>query len=211
VARFLRFLFFLLLVRPLVLIVIGLNIRNRQRLPTSGPALIVANHNSHLDTLVLISLFPLGMLSKIRPAAAADYFLKNSVMSWFSRNIIGIVPVLRSRAEGDPLAEVVVALERKEIVIFFPEGTRGDAEVMATFKSGIALLSQKFPNVPVYPIFLHGLGKALPKGEAILVPFFCDVFVGEGMSWSGDKKVFLDRLQARVLELSQEGNFRPWE
>ena len=59
-SRLLKILFFLLIVRPLVMIVLGLNIRDRQKLPRKGPAIIAANHNSHLDTMVLMSLYPLA-------------------------------------------------------------------------------------------------------------------------------------------------------
>jgi 1-acyl-sn-glycerol-3-phosphate acyltransferase len=55
----LRFLFYAVFIRLIVLIILGLNARHRERLPKSGPAIIVANHNSHLDTMVLMTLFRL--------------------------------------------------------------------------------------------------------------------------------------------------------
>ena len=77
--RCLKILFFALCIRPLVLVGLGLNIVNRKHLPTRGPAVIAANHNSHLDTLVLMSLFPLAQIHRVRPVAAADYFHSYSV------------------------------------------------------------------------------------------------------------------------------------
>jgi 1-acyl-sn-glycerol-3-phosphate acyltransferase len=79
----LRYLFFLLVVHPLVLIVLGLNVRRRHLLPTAGPAIVVANHNSHLDAVVLITLFGMHRLKSVHPVAAADYFLKTRWFAWF--------------------------------------------------------------------------------------------------------------------------------
>jgi len=72
-SRFLRYLFFLGVIRPIILLVLGLNVRRRNLLPSQGPALIVANHNSHLDTMVLITLFPARVLRFVRPVAAMDF------------------------------------------------------------------------------------------------------------------------------------------
>jgi len=209
----LRFLFFVLIVRPLALIVIGLNVRHRERLPKTGPALIVANHNSHLDTLVLISLFPLRQLPLIRPVAAVDYFLRNRVLAWFALNVIGIVPLQREvkASAVDPLAAASAALQQGAILILFPEGSRGEPERLSHFKSGVAHLAKRHPAVPVLPIFLHGLGKALPKNEALLVPFFCDVFVGEAQHWHGDKHSWMDELDGAMHALATEGKFAAWE
>ncbi len=210
--RLLKVLFFLLCVRPLVLIYIGLNVRNRQRLPKDGPAILVANHNSHLDTMVLMSLFPLSMVHRLRPVAAADYFLRGPLLSWFSREIIGIIPLNRTAGQDrypleDKLAPISEALHRGEMVIFFPEGTRGEAERPQRFKKGIGLLAQKHPQIPVIPIYLHGLGKALPRGEIMLVPFFCDVMVGEAMTGAGyEAKAFATEVEGRILALAAASN-----
>ncbi len=209
----LRWLFFALVVRPVVAIVLGLNVRHRERLPKQGPALVVANHNSHLDTLVLMTLFPLSQLPKLRPVAAQDYFFANRMLKWFSLNVIGIIPLERRirSASRHPLAPIDEAIERGDIVIVFPEGSRGEPEQLCEFKSGIAHLAERHPQVPVHPVYLHGLGKALPKGEALLVPFFCDVFLGEPLTWCDDRRLFMEGLSGQMTALAAEGQFAAWE
>jgi 1-acyl-sn-glycerol-3-phosphate acyltransferase len=210
---FLRHLFFLLVVRPLVLLGLGVNARHRDRLPAAGPAIVAANHNSHLDTLVLMTLFPASLLPRLRPVAAADYFLRGRGLAWFARNIIGIVPLARDvqAGQGDPLAGCDAALATGAILILFPEGSRGQPERMGAFKTGIAHLARRHPQVPVVPVFLHGLGKVLPRGEILPVPFFVDVSVGEAVRWSGDKSGFMAELDRRIQALAQEGQFPAWD
>lgn len=205
--------FFALIVRPLVLIVIGLNIRHRERIPLKGPAIVVSNHNSHLDTLVLMTLLPWPILRQLRPVAAKDYFLRNRVLAWFALNIMHIIPLEREIIDRhqDPLAECSDALKNGDILILFPEGSRGDPEQMGIFKNGIAHLAKRHPDVPITPIFLHGLGKALPRGEALLVPFFCDVFVGEPLRWTSDRQSFMTNLETAITSLAAEGHRPAWE
>ncbi|MCB1922871.1 MAG: 1-acyl-sn-glycerol-3-phosphate acyltransferase [Gammaproteobacteria bacterium] len=210
--RALRWAFFTLLVRPLVLLVIGLNVRGRQHLPGDGPAILVANHNSHLDTLVMMTLLPTRLLPQLRPVAAADYFMRNRALAWFATRIIGILPLDRqARGTRDPLAGLVDALDRGDILILFPEGSRGEPERLQAFKKGVAHLVARRPQVPVVPLFLHGLGKSLPRGEALLVPFFCDVFVGEPVVWQGSREDFMRRLDDDVHTLAAQGQFPTWE
>lgn len=206
-------LFFLFIVRPVVLVVLGLNVRHRERIPTSGPAIVVSNHNSHLDTLVLMTLLPWSLLARLRPVAAKDYFLRNRLLAWFALTIMHIIPLEREVVDRhqDPLAECSDALKKGEILLLFPEGSRGDPEQMGTFKTGIAHLAKRHPDVPITPVFLHGLGKALPKGEALLVPFFCDVFVGEPMQWTGERQSFMASIEKTIAALANECCRPAWE
>ncbi len=211
--QFLRVLFFALVVKPVVLVIIGLNIRRRELLPEKGPAIIVANHNSHLDTMTLMSLYPLRKIPVVRPVAAADFFLANRWLKWFSLTLMGIIPLNR-QVKGmrtDPLAGIMEALDREEIVILFPEGSRGDPEVRNEFKTGISHVAKRRPDVPLTPVFLHGLGKSLPKGEGLLIPFFADVFVGEPFHWTEDRESFMNCMKLRIDQLAEECDIPEWE
>ena len=211
--RLLRLMFWILIGRPLVLIVLGLNVRNAQGLPKQGPAIVVANHNSHLDTFVLMTLFPLTLLHRLRPVAAADYFLRNRALAWFTLNLINMIPIARGRVGKrgeDPLQDCAKALEAGEILLVFPEGTRGETEALAKFKGGVARLKEQYPHVPVVPVYMQGLGRALPKGEFTLVPVVVDVFVGEAVGWSGNRQAFTQALQESVSALAAAAPSRTW-
>ncbi|MGC4087249.1 MAG: lysophospholipid acyltransferase family protein [Polyangiaceae bacterium] len=210
--RFLQIAFFLIVVRPLLAVVLGTNIRHAERLPRKGPAILAANHNSHLDTLLLMSMYPLTMLHRIRPVAAADYFLHNRALAWFALNIIHIIPLERSHKSmrGD-FANIEAALAVGDIVLLFPEGTRGEPEKRGKLKSGIVHLMEHLPNVPVVPVYMHGLGKALPKGEWLPIPFFADVFVGETLHWRGDRTETIEALERSFATIESNGQFSTWE
>lgn len=195
-------------------LLLGLAIRHRERLPQSGPAILVANHNSHLDALVLMSLFPLAMAPQLRPVANAEYFLhQNRCLAWFARQVLDIIPVAIAVTPDSGscpkhhrafLAQCAEALAQGQIVILFPEGSRGHPEQLSPLQSGIAHLAKRHPSVPIIPIILTNLGKALPKGDPLLVPFVCGGVVGEPLVWNGDKLAFLDTLAVTFHTLATE-------
>jgi len=208
----LRWLFFALIVRPVLMVVLGVNIRRRELLPSTGPAIVVANHNSHLDTLALMAMQPLSRLPMLTPVAAVDYF-GTGAFGWFAKHIIGIEPIDRSGAtpRANLLDGAIRALDEGRILILFPEGSRGEPERFAQFRKGIAHLAKARPETPVTPVFMHGLGKALPRGSYLLVPFNCDVFVGKSWRWGGSVDDFMTELEHRIAALAQEGDFPAWE
>lgn len=210
--KWLKILFFALIVKPLVLIGLGLNIINRPKLPQKGPAIIVANHTSHLDTLVLMSLYPLSLISHIRPVAAADYFMKNRWMRFFSKYCMDIIPIDRKTMKAPEVLfkACYKALDHNEILILFPEGTRSLTEDRDfKLKRGIHIIASQYPSVPITPVILRGLGKALPKGEALFVPFNCDVIIGDNLPYTEDAQDYLSNLEASYHQLLKQSIIHP--
>lgn len=194
-----------LLIKPVSLFWLGFNIRRKQLLPATGPAIIVANHNSHLDVIALLSLVPAKVAPRVRPAAASDYFMRTPVRRWLSTRLLGAVPVERTgEYVGDPLAPCQAVLDEGDILILFPEGTRGEPERMQELKSGIAHLAKNNPTVPVIPVYMAGLGKAMPRGAWLPIPVFVDVYVGPAMIGCQDKAVYMQQLGDQFKALATE-------
>jgi 1-acyl-sn-glycerol-3-phosphate acyltransferase len=211
--RVLRLLLLILVARPMARILTGADVVGKEHLPTKGPAIVVANHNSHVDTLLILTMFPPQTLARVRPAAAADYFLANPVIGWFSRNIIGIVPVERAKVsrDADVLAPAKAALAQGDIVVIFPEGTRGPAsDQLAPLKSGVARLAAAFPEAPVTPVWIAGAGRVLPKGEGLPVPMSCSVHVGLPLRWEGERSAFMDAIRVSLEQLRDQAPPLRW-
>lgn len=207
----LRLIFYALLVRPFLIIFLGLSTRNLDRLNVhDGAHLVAANHNSHLDAMVLMSLFKLRDIHKVKLVAAKDYFCRNALSTWFSLNIIGIIPIDRKGGSDDPLAPVMQALDEGYTVVIFPEGTRGEPEKRQPLKYGITKVLEAHPEVKITPVFMHGLGKSLPRGEGLLVPFVCEINVGEELSWTGDRSQLISSLETTFDALEQEMEPKEW-
>lgn len=209
ITRILRTLFALFIVWPVIWLWLGLRVKHRERLPKNGPAIVVANHNSHMDVFALLSLFPLCKQGQIHPVAAADYFLRNKKMAWFALNILNIIPISRKGGESNPLAQCEEALRKGKTLILFPEGTRGEPGKLSPLKSGLWHLSQRVPDVPIIPVWLKGTEQVMAKGNRIPLPLFIDVAIGDALYFSSDKKTFMDGLQRQLLALSQQttGNY----
>ncbi|MCC9600233.1 1-acyl-sn-glycerol-3-phosphate acyltransferase [Stieleria sp. JC731] len=212
----LRWLFFAIVIRPLMIVILGTNLKHPERIPGDGPAIIVANHNSHLDVFALMHVLGLSRLKKVRPVAAADYFLSRPLRSWFARKIVGIIPIDRNQVGRSPdgrhpLQDISDSLANDEIVLLFPEGTRGEPELLKELQTGVAHLARRHPEVPIIPVFMRGLGKALPKGEAILVPFLCDIVFGSPLPSGLSKRDFMCQLNDSIDSLSAELGGGQWD
>jgi 1-acyl-sn-glycerol-3-phosphate acyltransferase len=95
--------------------------------------------NNHLDTMVLMSMYPFSRIHMIRPVAAADYFFRNKYLKWLSLNVIGIIPLDPS---GTTSREALFtdchhALDNGQTLLIFPEGSRGKPEELSKLRKGL--------------------------------------------------------------------------
>jgi 1-acyl-sn-glycerol-3-phosphate acyltransferase len=75
---------------------------------------------------------------------------------------------------------------------------------------GALLLSAAHPKVPVVPVFMHGLGNALPRGSALLVPFNVIVSVGEPLYGKESYDAFVSELEAAMTALAAQEKLPVW-
>ena len=183
-----------------------------------GPAAVqriyVANHGSHLDTLVIWSALPPELRERTRPVAAADYWSRG-IRRRLAERVFRAVLIPRGAADGVAAAReagaraaverTASALDSGDSLILFPEGTRTRGPEVGPFKAGIWHLCRMRPQVDVVPVWLDNLKRVLPKGEFAPVPFVVGVTFGSPTRLADGeaKEPFLDRLRAAVIDLGQ--------
>ncbi len=128
------------------------------RWPGRGPYVVVANHQSMLDIL-LISHIPKEM-----KWVAKEELFKIPWIGWMLR-MTGDIAVRRGDPEsgGEALAKAKAYLARGMSVVLFPEGTRSTKGTMLPFTSGAFRLAIE-AGVPVLPIAVSGTARGMPKG-----------------------------------------------
>lgn len=208
--RLLLWLWFGCVVRPIVQLLIGVSVLGREHLSIRTPSIIVANHNSHLDTVVLMSLLPLRDLPQLRPVAAADYFKGNWLRRFVSLRCMNALLIERHQVtrRTNPLETMASVLDDGQSLVLFPEGTRGEPEVMSKFQTGVWHLAARRPSTPVIPVFMRNLGFSLPRGELVLVPLFCDVYVGAPLLLDGKRETAMHQLDEAFSQLKREADER---
>lgn len=145
---------------------------------TGGPALLIANHTSHLDSLAVLATLPPSMRRRTAVAAAADYFFARQPLATFASLALGAFPFHRQGAVSASLAHCGDLADAGQSILIFPEGTRSPDGRLQPFKSGIGLLAREL-GLPVVPIHLRGLHTVLPKGRSRPRPGPLAVTIGE--------------------------------
>jgi 1-acyl-sn-glycerol-3-phosphate acyltransferase len=170
--------------------------------PKAEQRIYFANHQSHLDWVLIWAALPRELRSRTRPIAARDYWTATQFKEWITTAVFNAVYVSRTRTEDqDPLEPLVDALQHGDSLVIFPEGTRSHKGEPLAFKSGLYHLAEQFPTVQLIPTWIDNVQRVMPKGEVVPVPILCTVTFGAPLTLQAgeDKRVFLERARDAVL------------
>lgn len=187
----------------------GMEVLGREYLQGEGSFVMIANHTSHLDTLVMLSVIPFQRLHRTFPAAAMDYFFTSVPRSLAAAVLINALPFDRQAhpEQSLNLCKALLAHSGNTLIIF-PEGTRSTTGVLGRFKRGVGLLLAGM-DVPVLPCHIAGAFEAWPKSRTLPRPSRIRLSIGAPRNYSSlrpGKKTALqicEELRDAVLDLAQ--------
>ena len=144
-----------------------------ENIPKKGAFILASNHTSNLDPIILGV-----MIRKRRPSfMAKDKLFSNFFADRYMRSL-GAFPVKRNQRDIGALREALERLEKGEILILFPEGTRNAQGQVQDAQAGVGFLAAK-SEAPVFPVFVEGSEKVLPKGAKLPKRSQISVYIGK--------------------------------
>lgn len=159
-------------IRQLVSGFFSVQVRGLDKIPSAGPAVVVANHGSILDG-ILLNMFPkrdICFMAKNAP-------FQNALLRWFLRHS-GSFPVFRYRVDPQVIRNALRVIDRGDVLGLFPEGERNWDGRMLPFKTGSMRLILAL-GVPIVPIGISGSYALMPRWTSRLKRVPIRVQVGE--------------------------------
>ncbi|MBS1860738.1 MAG: 1-acyl-sn-glycerol-3-phosphate acyltransferase [Actinobacteria bacterium] len=138
-------------------------------LPTSGPLLLVGNHDSHWDPVMIG--FAARKRRMIRALAKSELWDVKGLAPVL--NGMGQIPIVRGAGDAQALANAVTALREGSCVGVFPEGTRSKGRTMRA-RSGVGRLALEVPEAHVCCVAVSGTTDltGFPRRPRIAIRFF---------------------------------------
>ncbi|MDQ4132869.1 MAG: 1-acyl-sn-glycerol-3-phosphate acyltransferase, partial [Actinomycetota bacterium] len=151
--------------RPLVHVLASPRVHGAERLAdVVAPVIFAANHNSHIDTPLILSSLPERFRHRAVVAAAADYFFPTRAKGAVSALTIGAIPIGRQKINRKSSDQAAALIDAGWNLVIFPEGTRSPDGWGQDFRGGAAYLAVRCGR-PVVPVYVHGTRAVLGKGD----------------------------------------------
>lgn len=182
---------------------VKVRVKDADRLPADRSFVIVANHESFCDVLVLLAHLPM----QVRFLAKRSVF-RVPILGW-SIAAAGFIPVDRDAGSRSG-ATVEAALRRLEggrSVVVFPEETRSPSGELLPFKRGAAHLALR-SGLPILPCGIAGTFRVLPRGTWLITPGPVFLTVGDPLETGGrsprERGALTEEVRGGVLALREE-------
>ncbi len=150
-------------------------VRGLENVPKQGPALLVANHQSFLDPVMV----GLQLKRPIRFLARTTLYRGPLIRFVFDK--LCTIPLNRDSASTATIRQATAELRQGHLIGVFPEGTRSQDGRIGPLKPGFIALVRR-AKVPVIPVGLAGTGAAFPRGAWFLRPKKCRLVYGPPLS-----------------------------
>jgi len=184
--------------RILTTLLFELKVYGIENVPTSGGALLVANHQSYIDPVVVA-------VRLRRPVSylAQSGLFKNPFLGWLIRSLHAF-PIERGKGDVGAVRESIRRLDEGHILNMYPEGTRTSDGEIGQIQKGIALILRK-TTVPVIPVAIEGSFKAWPNHLKIFRPANVHVMYGKPMHFNNLRSdEILEKLDKTLRSLLEE-------
>jgi 1-acyl-sn-glycerol-3-phosphate acyltransferase len=162
-ARLVRAMVLDTLTRPLAHAVASPEVRGQEQLALfESPAIYVANHTSHLDTPLLLSVLPSTVRHRTVVAAAADHFFDRKWKAHLWSLSLALIPIERHRVNRRSVETATALLAEGWNLVIYPEGGRSPDGWFQPMRGGAGYLAARTGR-PVVPIHVDGTYRILPR------------------------------------------------
>ena len=166
----------------------------QENIPRDGGVLVVSNHQSHLDP-VLVGL----AIDRRMSYLARETLFRFAPLRWMILSI-GAIPLDREGGGLSGLKESLRRLKRHEMLLVFPEGTRCKDGEVAPFKPGFCALARR-SKITLLPVSIDGAYTAWPRTS--LIPRFGTVHIHIGSPMSPAEVAALKTDEALMAEVER--------
>jgi 1-acyl-sn-glycerol-3-phosphate acyltransferase len=175
------------------------------------PVIFAANHNSHLDAPLLLSVIPERWRHRMFVAGAADYFFDTRVKAVTFAFLLNAVPIERQRVSRDSANRVAALLTEGWSLLIFPEGGRSQDGWGQPHRAGAAWLGVRTGR-PVIPVHIEGTRQILSKGSSRLKPGTTHVTFGRPLRpmAGDDPRALAAEVELAVAALADEQTTDWW-
>jgi 1-acyl-sn-glycerol-3-phosphate acyltransferase len=149
-----------------------LRCHGRERIPKTGGVLVVSNHQSQLDPIVV----GLNFDRRLNYLARKTLF-RFPLFRWLIESLDAI-PIDREGTGLAGLKETLRRLKQGEMVLVFPEGTRTQNGEVQPFKPGFTTVARR-AGVPILPVAIEGPYESLPRNARFPRPVTVQVEIGK--------------------------------